>query len=183
MAALRAYDDELRREVDAARAAGERLAFIGNIHFGPAISPHDLTKALGAADLPQRPSPSRGMGGVRPSPWPSPSLSPSPTRPKSVSPMPTVTASVRRERVKPGHAAFNLKGVEIYASLRCDGTRVRELPIKLHGPGCGSASALGVVSDILKAALRLQGSLPVTGPVADVPFALPPPLPADVLLF
>lgn len=144
-AALKAYDTELAAEVDAARAAGERIAFVGQINFGGGAVP--------------RVSPPRGSRGRTPSN--SPQGGP-------------VIASVRRVRVGPGHPAHGLRGVEIYASLSCEGARSRDLPIKLHGPGCGSASALGVVSDILKAALRLQGSLlsaddDGTGATASVP--------------
>lgn len=64
--------------------------------------------------------------------------------------------------------------MQIYAALRCAGTRPQELPVTLHGPGCGSASALGVVNDVVKAALRLQGSLPAGESMGDLSPALRP---------
>eukprot|EP01064_Diplonema_japonicum_P034309 TRINITY_DN7075_c0_g1_i1.p1 TRINITY_DN7075_c0_g1~~TRINITY_DN7075_c0_g1_i1.p1 ORF type:complete len:908 (+),score=259.80 TRINITY_DN7075_c0_g1_i1:34-2757(+) len=68
----------------------------------------------------------------------------------------TVKASLGPRFVTVDHPAYQLKDTEIYAQIERDGFR-SEHPLILQGPGCGSSSAVGIVGDILKTALKLQG--------------------------
>ncbi|KAJ9451225.1 Bifunctional aspartokinase/homoserine dehydrogenase [Diplonema papillatum] len=67
-----------------------------------------------------------------------------------------VRATVAPQFVDERHPAISLSDTEIYVQIVREGNQ-KDVPLLLRGPGCGSSSALGLVGDILKTALKLRG--------------------------
>ena len=70
----------------------------------------------------------------------------------------TVQAWVKPQWVSSNHPSLLVKGIDIYMQIHREGYASGH-PLLLQGPGCGSSSALGILGDILKTALKLQGTM------------------------